>query len=152
MTSGGDAPGMNAAIRGGVVRAALTGWKSWAFYDGYLRYLMKIVCEVAAYDRYSVSDMIQQMAVLSSGSARFRNSVTKIFALSRSKPEKARGIDALVVIGGDGSYNPIVAKRLTEMGFPCIPVCRALSIALTSRHRTLSATSHCSRHCSGKAR
>ncbi|MDI5035992.1 6-phosphofructokinase, partial [Salmonella enterica subsp. enterica serovar Montevideo] len=31
---------------------------------------------------------------------------------------KKRGIDALVVIGGDGSY--MGAKRLTEMGFPCI--------------------------------
>ena len=31
---------------------------------------------------------------------------------------KNRGIDALVVIGGDGSY--MGAKRLTEEGFPCI--------------------------------
>ncbi|MCK8178226.1 6-phosphofructokinase, partial [Erwinia amylovora] len=31
---------------------------------------------------------------------------------------KKRGIDALVVIGGDGSY--MGAKRLTELGFPCI--------------------------------
>ena len=34
------------------------------------------------------------------------------------EPMKKRGLDALVVIGGDGSY--MGAKRLTEMGFPCI--------------------------------
>ncbi|BDY91434.1 hypothetical protein MUTS15_00910 [Escherichia coli] len=54
-----------------------------------------------------------------------RSSVLRVSGIPRRehprrgyrKPEK-RGIDALVVIGGDGSY--MGAMRLTEMGFPCI--------------------------------
>jgi 6-phosphofructokinase 1 len=56
------------------------------------------------------------VAVLSSVQLASRNSATKrVPWLSKLKK---RGMDALVVIGGDGSY--MGAKRLTEMGFPCI--------------------------------
>lgn len=81
LTSGGDAPGMNAAIRG-VVRAALTeGLEVMGIYDGYLGLYEDRMVQL---DRYSVSDMINR-GVLSSVLPVSRNSVTKIFALSRSK-------------------------------------------------------------------
>lgn len=55
LTSGGDAPGMNAAIRG-VVRAALTeGLEVMGIYDGYLGLYEDRMVQL---DRYSVSDMI----------------------------------------------------------------------------------------------
>jgi 6-phosphofructokinase len=114
LTSGGDAPGMNAAIRG-VVRAALTeGLEVMGVYDGYLGLYEDRMVQL---DRYSVSDMINRGGTFL-GSARFpefREEHVREVAIENMK---RRGLDALVVIGGDGSY--MGAKRLTEMGFPCI--------------------------------
>ncbi|KAA5927083.1 6-phosphofructokinase [Pantoea sp. Bo_2] len=114
LTSGGDAPGMNAAIRG-VVRSALSeGLEVFGIYDGYLGLYEDRMINL---DRYSVSDMINRGGTFL-GSARFpefRNEDVRQVAIENMKK---RGIDALVVIGGDGSY--MGAKRLTEMGFPCI--------------------------------
>ena len=114
LTSGGDAPGMNAAIRG-VVRAALTeGLEVFGIYDGYLGLYEDRMVQL---DRYSVSDMINRGGTFL-GSARFpefRDEHVREVAIENMKK---RGLDALVVIGGDGSY--MGAKRLTEMGFPCI--------------------------------
>ncbi|QZN96054.1 6-phosphofructokinase [Symbiopectobacterium purcellii] len=114
LTSGGDAPGMNAAIRG-VVRAALTeGLEVYGIYDGYQGLYQDRMEQL---DRYSVSDVINRGGTFL-GSARFpefRDDQVREVAVQNMKN---RGLDALVVIGGDGSY--MGAKRLTEMGFPCI--------------------------------
>lgn len=114
LTSGGDAPGMNAAIRG-VVRAALTeGLEVAGIYDGYLGLYEDRMIQL---DRYSVSDMINRGGTFL-GSARFPEFREEHIRAVAIENMKKRGIDALVVIGGDGSY--MGAKRLTEMGFPCI--------------------------------
>ncbi len=114
LTSGGDAPGMNAAIRG-VVRAALSAdLEVYGIEDGYLGMYENRMRKL---DRYSVSDMINRGGTFL-GSARFpefRDPEMRKVALQNMKD---RGIDGLVVIGGDGSY--MGAMRLTEMGFPCI--------------------------------
>ncbi len=66
-SSGGDAPGMNAAIRG-VVRSALTeGLEVMGIYDGYLGLYEDRMVQL---DRYSVSDMINRGGTFL-GSARF---------------------------------------------------------------------------------
>ncbi|WP_140918969.1 6-phosphofructokinase [Limnobaculum xujianqingii] len=114
LTSGGDAPGMNAAIRG-VVRAALSqGLEVVGIYDGY-----QGLCEdrMEQLDRYSVSDVINRGGTFL-GSVRypeFRDPAVREVAIENLR---RRNIDALVVIGGDGSY--MGAKLLTERGFPCI--------------------------------
>lgn len=114
LTSGGDAPGMNAAIRG-VVRAALTeGLEIFGVYDGYLGLYEDRMVQL---DRYSVSDMINRGGTFL-GSARFPEFREEHIRQVAIENMKKRGLDALVVIGGDGSY--MGAKRLTEMGFPCI--------------------------------
>lgn len=114
LTSGGDSPGMNAAIRG-VVRAGLSeGLDVYSIYDGYLGLFQD---RMAKLDRYSVSDMINRGGTFL-GSARFpefREEGTRAIAIENMTK---RGLDALVVIGGDGSY--MGAKCLTDMGFPCI--------------------------------
>ncbi|MGP4123721.1 MAG: 6-phosphofructokinase [Sodalis sp. (in: enterobacteria)] len=114
LTSGGDSPGMNAAIRG-VVRAGLSeGLEVYGIYDGYLGLFQN---RMAKLNRYSVSDIINRGGTFL-GSARFlkfREKETRTIAI---KNMTKRGLDALVVIGGDGSY--IGAKCLTELGFPCI--------------------------------
>ncbi|CUX97414.1 6-phosphofructokinase [Candidatus Hoaglandella endobia] len=114
LTSGGDSPGMNAAIRG-VVRAGLSeGLEVYGIYDGYLGLFQD---RIAKLNRYSVSDVINRGGTFL-GSARFpefREANTRDIAI---KNMNKRCIEALVIIGGDGSY--MGAKRLTEMGFPCI--------------------------------
>lgn len=114
LTSGGDAPGMNAAIRG-VVRTALTeGLEVFGIYDGYLG-----LCEdrIVKLDRSSVSDIITRGGTFL-GSARFPEFKDQEIRKKGIANLKKHQIDALVVIGGDGSY--MGAMRLTEEGFPCI--------------------------------
>ncbi len=114
LTSGGDAPGMNAAIRG-VVRAALTrGVEVFGIHDGYFGLYENRMKKL---ERYAVSDMINHGGTFL-GSARFpefKNENIRAIAIENMRN---RGLDALVVIGGDGSY--LGAQCLTEMGFPCI--------------------------------
>ncbi|SCC20202.1 6-phosphofructokinase [Gilliamella intestini] len=114
LTSGGDAPGMNAAIRG-VVRTALTeGLDVFGIYDGYMG-----LCEdrIIQLERSSVSDIITRGGTFL-GSARFPEFKDKAVRQKAITNLKKHQIDALVVIGGDGSY--MGAMRLTEEGFPCI--------------------------------
>ncbi|QCI23843.1 6-phosphofructokinase [Buchnera aphidicola (Macrosiphoniella sanborni)] len=114
LTSGGDAPGMNAAIRG-VVRTALSEkLEVFGIYDGYLGLYENRMVKL---DRYSVSDMINRGGTFL-GSARFSSFCKKNIRSIAVKNIHKRKIDALVVIGGDGSY--LGAKKLTEMGIPCI--------------------------------
>ncbi len=81
LTSGGDAPGMNAAIRG-VVRAALTeGLEVFGIYDGYLGLYEDRMVQL---DRYSVSDMINRGGTFRAPLAS-RNSAKNTSALWLSK-------------------------------------------------------------------
>ncbi len=114
LTSGGDAPGMNCAIRA-VVRAGLKyGLGVYGVNDGYKGLVEGDIVEL---DRHSVSDIVSR-----------GGTVLKTARLREFKEESVRqiavnnlrklGIDALVVIGGDGSY--MGAKKLTEMGINCV--------------------------------
>ncbi|QJC29369.1 6-phosphofructokinase [Enterobacteriaceae endosymbiont of Plateumaris pusilla] len=116
LTSGGDSPGMNAAIRG-VVRTAIgNNIEVFGIYDGYLGLYKNNIKKL---NRHSVSDIINRGGTFL-GSARFPQFKNfKIRKLAIQNMEYY-GINALVVIGGDGSY--MGAKSLTEMGFPCIGI------------------------------
>lgn len=100
LTSGGDAPGMNAAIRA-VTRAALnTGLEVWGIYRGY-QGLIDDVCKKL--DSGDVSGKIQQGGTFlqSARSAEFKTPE------GRAKAHDTlvrHGINSLVVIGGDGSF------------------------------------------------
>jgi 6-phosphofructokinase 1 len=114
LTSGGDAPGMNAAVRG-VVRTALgEGLEVFGVYDGYLGLYEDRIKKL---DRSSVSDVINKGGTFL-GSARFPEFKEVAVREQAIENLKKHGIDALVVVGGDGSY--LGAKKLTEMGYPCI--------------------------------
>lgn len=114
LTSGGDAPGMNAAIRA-VTRAGLKkGFEVFGIMDGYRGLVQGRIIEL---DRSSVSDiMIRGGTIL--GSARLPE--FKLEDVRRKAVEELKNfeIDSLVVIGGDGSYRGAMA--LTEMGINCI--------------------------------
>ncbi|CAL4322166.1 6-phosphofructokinase [Buchnera aphidicola] len=116
LTSGGDAPGMNAAIRG-VVRTALSEkLEVFGIYDGYLGLYENRMIKL---DRYSVSDVINRGGTFL-GSARFSNFYKDEIRAIAVRNAKQRQIDALVIIGGDGSY--IGAQKLTQIGLPCISI------------------------------
>ncbi len=114
LTSGGDAPGMNAAIRAVVRTAIAKGLTVKGIERGYAGLLNE---EIIDMDAKSVSDIIQRGGTIL-GTARcleFKNpEIQKVGADICRK----HGIDGLVVIGGDGSYRG--AQALTRNGINAI--------------------------------
>src|SRR5574344_504771 len=111
LTSGGDSPGMNAAIRA-VVRAGITaGLEVFGIKDGYLGMHQNRIIRL---DRQSVTDIINRGGTIL-GTARFT-----AFKKESVQNLKDHNIDAMIIIGGDGSY--MGALRLSEMGIPCIGI------------------------------
>lgn len=116
LTSGGDAPGMNAAIRA-VVRTALHNQlEVYGVFDGYLGLYEN---KIRKLERQDVSDRINRGGTFL-GSARFPEFKDEAVRKVAIENLNQHGIDALVVIGGDGSY--MGARKLTEMGYPCIGI------------------------------
>ena len=116
LTSGGDAPGMNAAVRA-VVRSGLSfGMKVYGVMRGYNGLLNGDSKEM---NMRSVSDIMQHggTALFTARSPEFNTpeGVQKAANMCREK-----GIDGVVVIGGDGSFRG--ARDLTGAGIPCIGV------------------------------
>ncbi|MGL4411810.1 MAG: 6-phosphofructokinase [Bacteroidales bacterium] len=115
LTSGGDAPGMNAAIRA-VTRAAIyNGIEVKAIYRGYKGL---ITGEIVPFKTQNVSNIIQQGGTILK-TARCKEFMTpegRQIAFDRIQQE---GIDALVVIGGDGS---LTGARIfaEEHNFPIV--------------------------------
>ncbi|MGK2946155.1 MAG: 6-phosphofructokinase [Candidatus Malihini olakiniferum] len=116
LTSGGDAPGMNAVIRSMVHVALTEGLEVYGIYDGYQGLYQDRMEQL---DRYSVSDVINRGGTFL-GSARFPEFRDDRVCEVAVQNMKNRDLDALVVIGGDGSY--MGAKCVTETGFPCIAI------------------------------
>ncbi len=116
LTSGGDAPGMNAAIRAVVREGLHQGLEVYGIYEGYAGLHQD---KIKPLDRRSVSDVINYGGTFL-GSTRFPEFKEESVRKEAIKNLKKHGIDALVVIGGDGSY--MGAEKITEMGFPCIGI------------------------------
>ena len=114
LTSGGDAPGMNAAIRA-VVRTALShGLKVRGIPKGYHGLLKEEIIDLSARD---VSDTIQRGGTLLQ-TARCKSMRTTEGQQKAAAICKKYGIDALVVIGGDGSFAG--AQKLANYGVKTI--------------------------------
>lgn len=116
LTSGGDAPGMNAAIRAVVRKSIYHGLDVYGVRYGY-QGLME--GNLQKMDLGSVGDIIQRGGTMlsSARSSEFKTDEGQQKAIQQM--EKL-GIEGLVVIGGDGSFRG--AQKLTEKGFPCIGV------------------------------
>jgi len=100
LTSGGDSPGMNAAIRS-VTRAAIfNGIRVKAIYRGYKGLITN---EIIEFQTQNVSNIIQQGGTIlkSARCAEFRTPEGRKTAYENMKEAE---IDALVVIGGDGTF------------------------------------------------
>lgn len=116
LTSGGDAPGMNAAVRA-VVRTAISlGMTVKGIRRGYAGLIDEDIIDM---DARSVSDIINRGGTILY-TARCPEFKTEEGVLKAVETCKKHGIEGLVVIGGDGSYRG--ALDLSRHGVPCIGV------------------------------
>jgi 6-phosphofructokinase 1 len=114
LTSGGDAPGMNAAIRA-VVRSAIAhGMEVYGIENGYAGIFNKDFIPLGA---RSVSDTIQRGGTILC-TARCKEMMTDEGRDLAAKNLKEFGIEGLIVIGGDGSFHG--AETLCRRGIACI--------------------------------
>lgn len=131
LTSGGDAPGMNAAIRAVVRRALVNGMKVKGIKRGYLGLLSEDIVDM---DRRSVSDIINTGGTIL-GTARclefHQEEVQKKAADICRKHE----IGGLVVIGGDGSYRG--ALGLSRQGINTVGVPGTIDLDIACSEYTI---------------
>ena len=116
LTSGGDAPGMNAAIRSIVRAAAYMGMTVKGIKRGYNGLIENNIVDL---DIRSVSDIIQRGGTVLY-TARCPRFTTEEGMQEAIKNCKVNGIEGLVVIGGDGSFRG--ARDLSLRGIPCIGI------------------------------
>ena len=116
LTSGGDAPGMNAAIRAAVRTAISLGMTVKGIKRGWNGLIEDDIIDM---DIRSVSDIIHRggTTLFTARSPRFKEEEGMQEAI---KTCKKHGIEGIVVIGGDGSFRG--ARDLSERGIPCVGV------------------------------
>ncbi len=116
LTSGGDAPGMNAAIRAVVRTACEKGMSVYGINRGYNGLMEDDMFEM---DLRTVSDIINRGGTVLC-SARSLNFKTEEGMQAAIDVCQKRGIEGIVVIGGDGSFRG--ARDLSLRGIPCIGI------------------------------
>jgi 6-phosphofructokinase 1 len=116
LTSGGDAPGMNAAIRAVVRTGVDRGWDVFGVRHGYLGL---IGGDLVPLGRRDVSGIVQLGGTML-GSARCPEFKTEEGRMQALRSLNEHDIEALVVIGGNGSQTG--AHALSQMGFPVVGV------------------------------
>lgn len=117
MTSGGDAPGMNAAIRAVVRSCAYYGLGCVGIYRGYEGLIEDDIVDLGA---RSVNNIINKGGTILK-SARSKEFRTKEGRKKAYENLVQREVDALVVIGGDGSFTGAVTFN-EEFGFPVVGI------------------------------
>ena len=116
LTSGGDAPGMNAAVRSIVRSAEAMGIKVKGVMRGYNGLIENHFVDL---DIRSVSDIIQRggTALYTARCPKFKTEEGIAEAIKNCKES---GIEGLIVIGGDGSFRG--ARDLSLRGIPCVGI------------------------------
>ena len=114
LTSGGDAPGMNAAIRAVVREAIVKGLKVKGIKRGYAGLLQEEIVDMEAKD---VSDIIERGGTILQ-TARCMEFTTPEGQQKGAEICKKHGIDGIIVIGGDGSFKG--AQKLAALGINTI--------------------------------
>ena len=117
LTSGGDAPGMNAAIRAVVRKALSQGIKVKGIYQGYKGLLNEEIRDLTARD---VSDTISKGGTIlyTARCSEFRTPEGQDLGAEICRKH---GIDGMVVIGGDGSFagaQQLAARGINTIGVP----------------------------------
>lgn len=117
LTSGGDAPGMNAAIRGVVRKGLYHGLKVYGIQRGYEGLIHGEFREMSL---GSVADIVHRGGTMLM-TARSQEMYTPEGQRKAAAQLREHGVDALVVIGGDGSYRgaqTLAAQGIKVMGIP----------------------------------
>ena len=118
LTSGGDAPGMNAAIRSVVRRAVYSGLEVRGILRGYEGL---IAGEIIEMNSRSVSNILSRGGTILK-TARSKEFMTKEGQAKAVKMVKEGGLDAIVIIGGNGSFQGAMALEndwdVPTMGVP----------------------------------
>lgn len=117
LTSGGDAPGMNAAIRAVVRTGIYHGVQMAGIIRGFTGILENDIVDM---DNRSVANIIQRGGTILK-SARCKDFYTKEGRAQAIKNLQQHGIEALVVIGGDGSIRGAMHLG-NEFNFPCVAI------------------------------
>lgn len=131
LTSGGDAPGMNAAVRAAVRGAISRGLTVKGIYKGYAGLMSG---EIKELDARAVSDIVNKGGtdLFSARCLEFKTEEGMQKAIDTCKKE---GIDGIVVIGGDGSFRG--ARDLSLRGIPCIGVPGTIDNDIASTEYTI---------------
>lgn len=116
LTSGGDSPGMNPAIRAVVRKAIFHNVEVYGIYGGYAGLVNGNIKKL---ELGSVGDIIHRGGTMLQ-SARLPEFANREVQQKGIEQLRAHGIEGLVVIGGDGSYRG--ARALTQQGYPCVGV------------------------------
>ncbi len=127
LTSGGDAPGMNAAIRAVVRTAIARGIKVKGIKKGYMGLLNEEIFDMKTRD---VSEIIQRGGTIL-GTARCMEFKTPEGQKKGADICRKHGIDGMVVIGGDGSYRGAQALSRNGINTIGLPGTIDLDIACT---------------------
>ncbi len=131
LTSGGDAPGMNAAIRAVVRTAIAKGLKVKGIKKGYHGLLNEEIIDMEA---KHVSDIIQRGGTVL-GTARCLEFKTAEGQDKGAEICRKHGIDGIVVIGGDGSYRG--AQKLSQRGINTIAIPGTIDLDITCTEYTI---------------
>lgn len=131
LTSGGDAPGMNAAIRAAVRRTLGRGLKAKGILKGYEGLINEEVFDMGARD---VSDIIGKGGTILY-SARCKAMHTEEGVRKAAETCRKFGIDGLVVIGGDGSFAG--AQKLADHGVNAIGVPGTIDLDIACTEYTI---------------
>ena len=132
LTSGGDAPGMNAAIRAVTRTAIYAGMRVWGIYRGYQGLIEDQIVE---FQTQNVSNIIQQGGTILK-TARCMEFKTPEGRKKAYENLKRHEIDALVVIGGDGSITG-AANLAREFDVPIVALPGTIDNDLAGTDRTI---------------
>ncbi|MBO6133175.1 MAG: 6-phosphofructokinase [Lachnospiraceae bacterium] len=132
LTSGGDAPGMNAAIRAVTRKAINHGIRVFGIEKGYQGLLNGEMRELSAAD---VSDTIQQGGTILK-TARSEEFKTEEGRQKGAQVLRDNGIEALVVIGGDGSYRGAL-ELYKSAGYPVIGIPGTIDLDIACTEYTI---------------
>ncbi|MBM3138615.1 MAG: 6-phosphofructokinase [Chloroflexi bacterium] len=131
LTSGGDAPGMNAAIRAVTRTAVKKGWQVFGVKEGYRGLIEGKINPMGGRD---VAGILQRGGTFL-GSARCEEFKTEEGRLKAIRSLNGLEIEALVVIGGNGSQTG--SLKLFEMGYPVVGVASTIDNDLVGSDITI---------------
>lgn len=131
LTSGGDAPGMNAAIRAVVRQAIVKGKNVKGIKRGYAGLLQEEIIDMRAND---VSDIIQRGGTILQ-TARCKEFTTEEGQQMRAEICRKHGIDGVIVIGGDGSFKG--AQKLASLGINTIGIPGTIDLDIACTEYTI---------------